>query len=164
MTNGAAGIVFNKTRKGVLLVKRRDLPVWVVPGGGIDPDEEPKNASKRETEEETGYKVKVVRQTGVYQKQTNKPTGKTYVFECRVVSGKPRLGKETAAVRYWPLKRLPSQLPFYQKVWVEDAAKNLESVIERKQDINTKKLFLYYLRSPEIILTYLYRQLTRLLK
>jgi len=38
MTNGAAGIVFNKTRKGVLLVKRRDLPVWVEQEGGIDLD------------------------------------------------------------------------------------------------------------------------------
>lgn len=164
MINGAAGIVFNKNRKSVLLVKRRDLPVWVVPGGGIDPDEKPRQASKRETEEETGLKVRVVRPTGVYQKITDKPTGKTYVFECQVISGKPRLGKETAAVKYWSIRHLPSQLPFYQQVWVEDATKNLKSVIERKQDISTKKLFFYYLRSPEIIIAYLYRQLTKWFK
>lgn len=164
MKDGAVGIVFSKNRKGVLLVKRRDLPVWVVPGGGVEPKEKPNEAAKRETEEETGIKVKVVRPTGVYQKLTDSPTGKTYVFECAAVSGKPKLGKETAAVRYWPLRHLPSQLPFYQRTWVEDAAQNLKTVVNKKQDINTKKLFFYYLRSPEIILAYIFRQLTRLLK
>lgn len=164
MIDGAAGVVFNKGRKSVLLVKRRDLPVWVVPGGGVEINEKPQRAAKRETEEETGFKIKVVRPTGIYQKITNRPTGKTYVFECRVVSGKPRFGKETVAVKYWPLLHLPSLLPFYQRVWIEDAAKDLKSVIERKQDISMKKLFFYYLRSPEIIFIYLFRQLLRFLR
>lgn len=164
MKNGAAGIVFSKDRKHVLLVKRRDLPVWVVPGGGIESGEKTKQAAKRETTEETGLVIRIVRATGVYQKLTAKPTGKTYVFECVVVSGKPKMGKETAAVRYWPIQRLPSQLPFYQRRWVEDAAKNLKSVINMKQNINTKKLFFYYLRSPEVILAYILSQIMRLIK
>ncbi len=31
------GIVFNQTRSEVLLIKRMDIPVWVLPGGGLDP-------------------------------------------------------------------------------------------------------------------------------
>ena len=161
MKDAAAGIVFSKNRKKVLLVKRRDLPVWVIPGGGVEINETPKDAAKRESEEETGFKVKILRQTGIYQKKTTKPTGKTYVFECLSIGGKPQLGKETAAVKYWPLLNLPAQLPFYQKVWIEDAAENLMKVVNREQNITSRKLFIYYLRSPEIIVTYLVRQLSR---
>jgi len=161
MKDGAVGIVFSKDRKKVLLVKRRDLPVWVVPGGGVEINETPKDAAKRETEEETGFKVKILRQTGIYQKMTTKPTGKTHVFECLSIGGKPQLGKETAAVKYWSLLNLPAQLPFYQKVWIEDAIENLMKVVNREQEITSRKLFIYYLRSPEIIVTYLVRQLSR---
>ena len=41
----------------VILVKRRDCPVWVLPGGKIDDGETPEEAIIRETKEETGYDV-----------------------------------------------------------------------------------------------------------
>ena len=46
------GILFNEERTEVLLVKRRDLPVWVLPGGGLDAGETPLDGVKREVEEE----------------------------------------------------------------------------------------------------------------
>jgi 8-oxo-dGTP diphosphatase len=39
MPKSVACILFNKNRSEVLLIKRKDIPVWVLPGGGIDPGE-----------------------------------------------------------------------------------------------------------------------------
>lgn len=159
MKNGVAGVLFSEDREKVLLVKRGDLPVWVVPGGGVEKGESDEEAVRRETEEETGFKASIVRKTGIYQKRTDYPTRKTHVFECRVISGKAKLGEETAAVKYWPIKNLPRQLPFYQTVWIKDAAKKLKEVVERKQEISTKRLFVHYLGSPRVILIYLFSRL-----
>lgn len=38
----------------LLLVKRRDVPVWVFPGGGIEKGETPERAVVREVFEESG--------------------------------------------------------------------------------------------------------------
>ena len=35
------GIVWKDNKSSVLLVQRRDLPVWVLPGGGLDEGETP---------------------------------------------------------------------------------------------------------------------------
>ena len=42
------GIVFNEERTKVLLIKRLDIPVWVLPGGGLDPGESPEAGAVRE--------------------------------------------------------------------------------------------------------------------
>ncbi len=49
MRDGAAAVVFDDEKRNVLLVKRRDVPVWVLPGGGIDPGESPEDAAVRES-------------------------------------------------------------------------------------------------------------------
>ena len=59
--NAAIGIIFNQERAEVLLVKRQDVPVWVLPGGGVESDENSGDAVVREVLEETGLRVKVIR-------------------------------------------------------------------------------------------------------
>jgi len=46
--DGAFGLVFGRSLNEILLVKRRDVPVWVVPGGGIEKNETPEDAVVRE--------------------------------------------------------------------------------------------------------------------
>lgn len=57
----AAGMVVIHPDRGVLMIWRhRFLPDtwgWEIPGGAIDPGEEPEDAARRECLEETGWKV-----------------------------------------------------------------------------------------------------------
>ncbi len=63
--NGSTLILFrDNEKKEVFLVFRSDYPVWGTTGGGIEDGETPKQAALRETKEETGFKVKVVRRVG----------------------------------------------------------------------------------------------------
>ncbi|MBS0628564.1 MAG: NUDIX hydrolase [Verrucomicrobia bacterium] len=104
------GIIFSENKQNVLLVQRRDLPVWVLPGGGLDPSESPEKGVIREVEEETGYKVRISRQVAEYL-PVNRLTQKTYFFECLIIGGSATLNPEAKSIQYFPIKNLPSHLP-----------------------------------------------------
>lgn len=79
----------------VLMIKRADTQSWIFPAGFCDLGENAAQTAVRETEEETGLKVKVVGVTAVYsspQSQHTYPNGDVVqnvgiLFECRVVGG-----------------------------------------------------------------------------
>ena len=52
---GAYAVVVDEGR--VLLAHWTTRRIWTVPGGGIDPGEDPRDATVREVREETGYHV-----------------------------------------------------------------------------------------------------------
>lgn len=62
---GVSVLVVNE-KKEVLLTKRHDLKTWVFPGGRIEKEEIPEKTARREVEEETGIKIKIIRLTGIY--------------------------------------------------------------------------------------------------
>ncbi len=124
------GIVFNENRTEVLLIKRMDIPVWVLPGGGLDPGESPEAGAVREVLEETGFNSVVVRKVAEYL-PVNKMTQPSHLFECRIISGAAKTGDETKAVRFFPLNALPPLPPPY-KGWIADAAANHPSVLRKK--------------------------------
>ncbi|MEZ3161839.1 NUDIX hydrolase [Microbacterium sp. BWT-B31] len=41
---------------------------WTLPGGGLEPGEDPENAVRREVTEETGYRVRVDRLLGIHSR------------------------------------------------------------------------------------------------
>ena len=100
-----AAILFDPTKEKILLIKRRDIPVWVMPGGGIDCGESPENATIREIFEETGYEAKIVRQVAKYL-PTNKLTTTTYFYECAIHSGSPSITVESSSIAFFPLTSL----------------------------------------------------------
>jgi len=125
------GIIFDKTRDQVLLIQRRDVPVWVLPGGGIDPGEKPEAAILREMQEETGYEVVIVRQIAEYL-PVNKLTQLSYYFECSPIAGEKQTGSETKAIRFFPVNNLPKLMPPPFADWIADAVANKKEIIRKE--------------------------------
>jgi 8-oxo-dGTP diphosphatase len=124
------GIVFNAPKTEVLLIKRRDIPVWVLPGGGLDPGETPEEGAKREFLEETGFQSSIVRKIAEYL-PVNTMTKFSHLFECQILSGSMKTGAETKDIRFFPLNSLPNLPPPYEG-WIRDAAANHSTILRKK--------------------------------
>lgn len=121
MTKGAQAVIFNRNKKKVLLVKRKDFPVWTLPGGKKENEESLEEAVKREVFEETGLEVRVKKCLGEYKVGYFPLAGRTHVFIVKKVSGNLRKGKEVLRVKYWSTDSLPINLLPYIKKRIKDA-------------------------------------------
>jgi 8-oxo-dGTP diphosphatase len=152
------GIVFNESRTEVLLIKRLDIPVWVLPGGGLDPGELPEVGAVREVLEETGYVSTVVRKVAEYL-PVNKMTQFSHLFECRIESGSPKTGPETKEVRFFPLNALPALPPPYEG-WIRDAAANHGAMLRKRiEGVSYWVLFKLFAMHPILVGRYLLTKL-----
>lgn len=157
-----AGAIFSSDRKHVLLVKRRDVPVWVLPGGGIDRDESSENAVIREILEETGFTVKIDRLVGLYL-PINKLTKPTHLYECVIVEGSPKTSSETADIQFFPLTQLPKLIPPPFLGWIKDAHQFQSFVLKKINDVNYSVLLLNLLCHPILVLQFLYARFKSIL-
>lgn len=148
------GIVFNQKRTEILLVKRRDVPVWVLPGGGLDFNELPEEGAIREVKEETGYDVVAIRKVAEYL-PVNKMTQLSHLYECQIVSGKPTHGSETQGVQFFHLDHLPPLPPPF-KGWIEDGVSNQKTILRKKiEGVSYFILFKLFLQHPILVSRYL---------
>lgn len=152
------GIVFNEIRTEVLLIKRLDIPVWALPGGGLDPGEIPEVGAVREVLEETGFNSVIARKVAEYL-PVNKMTQLSHLFECRIVSGSAKTGDETKEVRFFPLNALPALPPPY-KGWIADAAANHRAVLRKKiEGVSYWILLKLFIQHPILVGRYLLTKL-----
>ncbi len=126
---GATAVIFNKAKNKILLAKRRDLPVWVTPGGMIEDGELPEQAVLREVFEETGVKAKIVRKVAEYFKKNSQK--KIYLFECKIISGKPSPQLESKEVRFWDYKKLPELIDPRVHIYLRDSLLAKKTLIKR---------------------------------
>jgi 8-oxo-dGTP diphosphatase len=112
---GAAAVVRDEQGR-LLLQQRSDNGRWGLPGGAVDPGEEPAETAVREAFEETGLDVEPVRLIGLFggkQQIVQYPNGDrtafvSATFECRVVGGEiTPITDETLDVRWFGLDELP---------------------------------------------------------
>lgn len=115
---GVAGVVINAQGE-VLLQRRSDNGEWALPGGALDPGEEPAEAVVREVWEETGVRVQPERVVAIHGGAdffVRYPNGdQAYIisitFACRPLSGEPRVNDdESLEVRYFAPDQLPPLL------------------------------------------------------
>ncbi len=130
---GCSAVIFDETRRKVLLTRRSDNGLWCLPGGAVDPGETVAEACIREVREETGLEVQVVRLVGVYSNPDQLvvyPDGnKAFIvalsFEAQVTGGKLGLSDETTEVGYYTLEEMRGMAMIGQHPQrIEDAAAN----------------------------------------
>jgi 8-oxo-dGTP diphosphatase len=122
----AGGVIFDDAGS-VLLHRSRDDGNWYVPGGAIDPGEQPADAVVRELREETGLIVAPIRIAAVTTSpQFSYPNGHrvqyvSTIFLCRAVGGTLGVGDdESLELRYFALDELPD-LRHDHRRWIEAA-------------------------------------------
>lgn len=152
-----AGIIFSPDRAAVLLILRRDVPVWVLPGGGIDVGESTEAATIREMLEETGLSVKIDRLIGHYY-PINRLAKPTALFECSVLSGMTTSTSETLGARFFPLSALPPMPPPYSE-WIHDALQNRAPIEKHLTSVNYSTLFKYLITHPLLVIRFLLARL-----
>ncbi|AND43215.1 MAG: NUDIX hydrolase [Bacillota bacterium] len=97
----AATIVLNE-QKEVLLIKgpRRG---WEMPGGQVEEGESLKDAAIRETKEETGIDIEVLKFCGVYQNVSDSICNT--LFLGKPIGGELRTSPESLEVGFFPVKK-----------------------------------------------------------
>ena len=113
---GSSAVIFDETRKKVLLTKRTDNGLWCVPGGQVEPGESVAEACEREVLEETGLQVRVVRLAGVYSNPNqlvvypdgNKVQIVVLNFEAEITGGILGLSNETTEAGFFTLEEMES--------------------------------------------------------
>ncbi|WP_208559416.1 NUDIX hydrolase [Marinilactibacillus kalidii] len=103
--------VFNAILRSndILLVKRRDLPLWDLPGGRLDDNESIEACATREAQEETGFIVSITEKTGTYTDSIRKDT--QVIVKSKIISGEAiKEGPETKELKFFSMNKLPINL------------------------------------------------------
>lgn len=156
-----AALTVTIKNNSLLLVKRRDVPVWVLPGGGIEAGEEPQEAAIRETLEETGVLVAIMR-AGLILHTQSKLASDTSIFLAHPIQGEPLIAsKECSEINYFPLDKLPSNLFFLHKKWLQEVLKSTCCIQRPLYEVTLSRALLYLILHPIRTARYLF---TRKLK
>jgi len=100
----------------ILLVKRSIEPFrghWTLPAGYLEIDEEPWEAARRETREETGLEIEQVELLGVLTNRDDTPrNGIVVAYLARPVGGELAAGDDAEDARFFEMDALPQDLGF----------------------------------------------------
>jgi 8-oxo-dGTP diphosphatase len=130
------------------------VPVWVLPGGGVEEKEDPTSAIIREILEETGLTVKVDRLIATYYPM-NKLAKITQSYECVVIGGGLKTSSETKNVTFYSLDTLPPLMPPPYREWIEDAKIKREPIERILTTVTYKRLLKEALSHPILALRFL---------
>lgn len=85
--DGVVCLVINPKNE-LLLIKQYRYPIhdweWNLPGGGVDPSEDPSFAVEREIEEETGLKIESINKIGQFYPLSSCSTELVFLFLAKV--------------------------------------------------------------------------------
>lgn len=123
----------------VLLVKREDLEVWALPGGGVDEGESLAETAVREAYEETGVQVELTHLIGLYSEIGSWSDWHVASFAAAVVGGElqTQLG-EVLDLRFFPLEALPEDMFWWHRQQIEDFQAGLGGSGVSRQEVMSR--------------------------
>ena len=129
MPNLAVNVAVTHEGK-ILLTQREDFETWILPGGGVNEGESLAQAALRETKEETGLDVELIRLVGIYSRLGSWSPGYIVLFAAKPVSGEIiRQEGETIAVEWFAFDEFPSPLSLGHKRRIQDAIEGASGVV-----------------------------------
>lgn len=140
----------------ILLVKRRDIPVWTIPGGGIEPFETPEEAIIREIKEETGINAMIGRKVALYTSSSVFITP-VYLFTLlpkKEVSLDPQ-NSEVREMGTFSIDALPHVTAPFQIDWIKDAFENKPYFEKHITTITPRYACMVFLKHPIIGIRFL---------
>lgn len=153
----AAAIAIATDGENVLWVKRRDLGIWVLPGGGIDQGETPEMAVLRELQEETGIIGKIEKKAALLR-PLNRLSSPTHLFLCSYPDKThfPKETEEASEIGLFPFHMPPSpHFPLHQD-WILEVKKSDHYFERELSEITLSKIALFLITHPGITLRYLW--------
>lgn len=127
MYKGTNAVILNAKRE-ILLELRSDVPIWALPGGGVEENEAPEQAVVREVFEETGLRIDIAHYVGSYKSSYLFYKDLTYVYLCKIVSDRPAANYESAKLDFFSKNKLPIALFYIHKERILDALSGKESL------------------------------------
>ncbi len=120
MQDASLGIIIDRNRN-VLLVLRKDVPFWVLPGGGIENNELPESTCTREVCEESGLYIEPLTHIATYT-PINALASTTHIYSgmCPSTYEFQVQTQEVAQAAFFPLNDLPPNIFFVHRQFLED--------------------------------------------
>ncbi len=125
-----------------MLAKRKDYPLWDLPGGTLDENETLENCAIRETQEETGYIISIKQKIGeYYQPQYD---DMQHLFLGELQGGSPiENGPETEKVKWFSLNRLPLLMIPNRRKQIHNYLLHKETIIKDSITVSPFKISLF---------------------
>jgi ADP-ribose pyrophosphatase YjhB (NUDIX family) len=106
------GAVFRPGDGKVLLVRETADGLWTLPGGWADVNDTPSGAVRKEIEQESGFRVRVVKLAALYDRNAHGHTPSLHhswkaFFLCEIEGGEARGSYETDGVEFFDPDDLP---------------------------------------------------------
>ena len=118
-TQGSFTIIHNENKNRVLLVKRKDFPIWDLPGGRVEEGENLTTCAIRESIEETGYIVDVYKKIGEYYRPQFNDI--QHIYLGKVVGGQEiKDGDETDKIKWFKVNELPLFMVPHRREQIKD--------------------------------------------
>ena len=107
--------VFIIEKQKVLLAKRKIKPYlgwWDSIGGFIEAGESPQETAIRETKEETGLKIKLLKFLGATNDKYDTIDIVPMAYIGKIISGKPKPADDVSKLKWFHLQKLPKRIAF----------------------------------------------------